>query len=51
MDSKTARAHAAALNVAFTDYLDALRALNTVEECAPRGRRPCTTWPPHAASC
>jgi len=39
MDAKTARAHAAALDVAFTDYLEALRSLNRIEPCE-------TPWPP-----
>jgi hypothetical protein len=39
MDAKTARAHAAALNVAFTDYLEALRSLNRIEQCD-------NPWPP-----
>lgn len=39
MDAKTARAHAAALNVAFTDYIDALQSLNRVEACS-------IPWPP-----
>jgi hypothetical protein len=39
MDAKTARAHAAALNVAYADYITALQALRTVEACVE-------AWPP-----
>jgi hypothetical protein len=39
MDAKTARAHAAAIGVAYADWIAALQSLNRIE--------PCTEpWPP-----
>jgi hypothetical protein len=42
MDQKTARAHAAALGVAFDRYLAALAGLNSIEPCS-------APWPPSLA--